>query len=354
MAFAELPFLDSFAHWSTGTFQGKYANVAGGQLFISTTGGRSGLNGAAINGGGVGANGTVTLLNNYSDIYAGMANWFQVQSGNNLFQLVYSLGGGRFPDIELFGNGDGTYTIRIRSVNGSVTNHSVTQVFGTAGRPLSTNTWYYFEVALQFPTTSKATASVYVNGNLEVSALTMDLTGVDSFSPAGVNQAVWTMPNNGFQQRICDYYVSQSSNYGDGVVVAIFPNGSGNYNQWNSGTPNAAHWQNVDETIPDSNTSYNICTSTGNKDSYMMQDIPAGVTVKALQSLIWAEKDAAGPASIQTLYRNSATDQTGNTWFPSENNYFYFREGNELSPFTGSSWTAGEINAMEFGQTRIT
>lgn len=350
MAFAELPFYDSFAHYSNTTYQGKWTSLSASNFSLNNSGGRSGLNGA-LHASGIGvSSASLTLLGSYGHLYCGFAFKTAAWGGGNLVVYDNANIGAEGPQVSITRNGDGTFSLNVQAYNNTTFDFGVSQIFGLNGRPLSLNTWYYFEVDANIVSTTQLQATVRVNGNVEVSNLTLNLVGGAHFLATVWRHFTIYGGNTGSTSDTCDLYLTSTGFYGDGIVMLLKPTAAGNYTVW---TPLAgSNWSNVNEVPPDSDTTYNSSANVGDKDSYTMSNVPTGVIIKGVQSLGWIDKDATGVASYQPLYRSGVSDQLGGTYNPSLSQYQYFREGDETSPFTGIAWTYTEVNGMEFGQQR--
>lgn len=137
---------------------------------------------------------------------------------------------------------------------------------------------------------------------------------------------------------------------GDSSVLTRFPDGNGNYSQGvNSGSTSVNNYTYVDENPPNT-TDYVAFATTGDKDTYTFQDIPAG-TVYGIQQAMYASKSDAGARTMRNIQRiagadfASAVDQSlGVT--PT---YAAKLDVLQVSPATGVSWTVTELNGTEFG-----
>ncbi|MGH2512941.1 MAG: hypothetical protein ACRDGQ_09660, partial [Candidatus Limnocylindrales bacterium] len=102
---------------------------------------------------------------------------------------------------------------------------------------------------------------------------------------------------------------------GDVRIVALLPNGAGNYTEWDGLTGAATHWQAVSENPPNDDTSYvsDTLAIPGHRDTYTLADLPAAIagTVPAVQAIAYARKDDAGVRTIATMVRSAAADATG-------------------------------------------
>jgi hypothetical protein len=136
---------------------------------------------------------------------------------------------------------------------------------------------------------------------------------------------------------------------GDVTVRTILPSGNGNYSQLTgSDADQVNNYQLVDES-PASSTDYVGSPTVGLKDSYLLSDLPAGVTqIKALQSNIYAAKSDATLASSKVLLRTGGTDYYGNTQGMGTS-FQTYSQIFALNPNTAIAWTVADINGLEAG-----
>lgn len=142
-----------------------------------------------------------------------------------------------------------------------------------------------------------------------------------------------------------DLYIADDF-LGDLRVITLYPQANGTYFQW---TPSAgSNYQNVDESAPDLESSYNSADTAGAKDSYDMQAVGLTGAVKAIQTLAYVRKDDAGSRTVRLLTRSGGTDYFGPDE-PVNDSYHYIRQIRETDPATGLGWTVAGVDAAEFG-----
>jgi hypothetical protein len=348
MAWSELPFLESGAISDANNSRWTVAIGTFGQFHQGA--GRSGL---AINGAWS-ATGGVTLgqvlVGAYTSLWCGAA-FFNLYAGGQADLIRLNLDNtpdAGCPQARLFINGDGSMQVTL-SINGGA---SVTSAkFSLSNRPLVNGVWYFIEIGVVVSGGNTITCDVFVN---DVHLLVAFSNNFGAFTNSNWNRVWFTASSAGAGSSLGDLYINKSGFYGDGYVLVLRPDSAGNYTQWTSSTANP-NWQNVDE-YPPSAAAYNSSANIGDKDTYGLTDLPAGyTTIKAVQADVWAEKDNTGAAGFKALWRSGGVDSLGTQeFFPQSGAYEYFREGNELSPFSGAAWTFAELNAIEFGQQRTT
>lgn len=136
---------------------------------------------------------------------------------------------------------------------------------------------------------------------------------------------------------------------GDTWMCMLLPEGVGTHADW---TPSAgANWQCVDDNPPNDDTDYNLSGTATDRDSFEMEDLPAGIagTVHAVCAVIDARKDEAGIRTIQPSLRSGGVDYDG-TGVNVPNNYaFHILEAWETDPDTAAPWIVAGVNAVEAG-----
>lgn len=227
----------------------------------------------------------------------------------------------------------------------------------TSTLTLSLNTWYYVECKVVIANAG-GTAEIHVNG-VEWATFTGDTqaTANATASVIMIGRDADAAPNLGADQIsfddifICDGSGGTNNTFlGDVQVDAIFPDGVGFYTEWDTVFGAAAHWQAVDETTPDEDTTYIESTTVNDRDTFTYQDVGSGVTgIKGIQVVIRAKKVDASAVNIRRLHRSSGgVDSEGADIAPSTA-YTFHREILETNPDGGAAWTPTSLNGSEFG-----
>lgn len=150
---------------------------------------------------------------------------------------------------------------------------------------------------------------------------------------------------------ICDSAGSDHNGFqGDVMVETIRPNGAGNYTDF---TPSAgSNYQNVDETTPDGDTTYNSSGTLDHKDSYAMSAL-ASVTgaVKAVMLNANIRTPEAALIQAKLLLRASGVDAESVAF--NVNRSYLHRRAAFNTDGDGSAWTIAKVNAMEAGVHRL-
>jgi len=244
--------------------------------------------------------------------------------------------------LEIQMNSDGTLNV---TRNGTV--------LGTSGASITAGNYHYIE----FKATINDTTGSYelrLDGVNILSASNVDTkntanTSINSVTlgaSSGTLGALVTYKYDDFY--ILDTTGSAPNNnfLGDVRIDSIYPSADGNYTQWTTST-GSTHYTLVDETAPNG-TDYVYDGTTGNKDSYSMQDVPAltaqtiyGVKVKAA-----ALKDDAGSRTLKVGARSSTTDSVSSAQAITTSQLYYWHIL-ETNPATSAAWTESAVNAME-------
>lgn len=227
---------------------------------------------------------------------------------------------------------------------------STTVATGTTA--LNPGTWYYVEVKVVIAGAS-GSVEVHLNGVSEIAATTGNFasTNVDTI---GLNGARSGASNT---VDFDDIYVLDTTGsaprntfLGDVRVATIYPSSDGAHTAWtpDSGT---AHFSRVNETTPDGDTSYVSDSTPGDIDSYGFGDIDGAATVYGVQTNLYARKDDAATRQIAPLTRQASTDYVGATVTLGSTYTTYSQLFNQ-DP-VAADWTAGNVNADEFGVKEI-
>jgi hypothetical protein len=138
---------------------------------------------------------------------------------------------------------------------------------------------------------------------------------------------------------------------GDCRVQCLFPDGAGASSGW---TPlSGTNFSNVDDSVPDNDTTYVSTGAAGTIDTYSMQNLAATTgSVKAVQTVIDARKDDSGTRTIAPVFHIGASDYVGSN----QNimtTYAMFLQVYQVSPATAIAWTVAEVNALNAGQKLV-
>ena len=252
------------------------------------------------------------------------------------------------PIIAFYDSGAEQCSVRLDGAGHIVVSRNGTTLATSPGT-ISANTWYH----IQFKATINNSTGAYevrVNGTATgwIGAATgANTRGTGSNNSA--NQAC--MGNVATGWRFTNYVVTDDF---PGVVQGAYLHGAaaGNYQQWtpNSGDNRGA----VSWTLTDDDASFVSSTTSGNKDTFVMDDVPSPGTpaILGIQHVIYAKQDAGVQRTIRPKTRIGSTDYNG-TSVNTGASYTFYTEAVSVSPATSSAWTKAEIDGAEFGYENV-
>jgi hypothetical protein len=234
-------------------------------------------------------------------------------------------------------------------------------VLGTSVESIPLTTWVYFECKITIHDTTGAYEIRFDGANvLSASNVdTKDSTDTNVFSIIIGNSSGTS--SNGVAVAtgyyINDFYVCDDSGsiandfLGPCRVDALYPSGNGNSSQWVGSDGNSTdNYLLVDETSPDSDTTYVESGTSTNKDTYAFGDIShTPSNIYGVQVSAYAKADDAGTRIIGVATRSAAADYNASTTHAVGQSYAYHPTVLETDPATSAAWTKVNLNAAEFG-----
>ncbi len=210
-------------------------------------------------------------------------------------------------------------------------------------------TWVH--IGIKLTTGAAGTVTVRFDDVVHLNAVSSDfLSGSNNFvSRVGFSAAQQSNSSTFYDDIvIMDTTGSDNDFKGSGLhCVASFPTAAGDSTQW---TPSAgSNFQNVDDTDPDDDTTYNSSNSNGQLDLYNITDLPA-FNGSVLGVDIWSvlRKTTGGTEEAKlALKTNSAIYYGDNIALTSS--YALYRKQQILNPTTGVAFTQAEANALQIG-----
>lgn len=215
---------------------------------------------------------------------------------------------------------------------------------------------YYVEMQV---TIDNAAGAVEVRLNDDV---VIDVSGVDTQATSNAQVSAFELGGDCSSAAMVHrysryddlYVVDDSGSYcndflGDTRLCALFPEGTGAHADW---TPTAGNnWQCVDDNPPNDDTDYNHTLTPTDRDSFEMEDLPAGIsgTVHAVCAVLNARKDNAGTRTIQPAVRSGGTDYDGDSVNLPNGYEFRTMYAWETDPDTVAPWLVAAVNAVEAG-----
>lgn len=239
--------------------------------------------------------------------------------------------------------------------NRAITSTGGTQLGSNSSSALSAATNYYIELVVTVDNTV-GTVDVFVNGS---TTGWISLTGQDTQQTANAYANAFGLgcSANGNNQYVDDVYCISGSGSapttrrGDSKVLASLPAvGNGSLTAWTPST-GSDHGAMVDDTTPDSDTTYNEGTAATYTDSYVGTALGGSGTVHGVVLRNFLKKTDAGTCDTRNLVRIGSTNYYGSVENLSTS-YLYYNTIWATSPATGDAWTVSAIDAMQRGVER--
>ena len=320
-------FMDSFDHYSTSDIGKKW--TAGNSGAISAGNGRGGS--ASVRWSGS-QNGPEVSVANLVTVYAGFA--FRMQDDGMLSDALAIL--------RLLDGGSIQLDMCLNTDNFIMVKRGGTSVVATAGTgALAAGSFYHIESRFTLHPTV-GSCEVRVNGTVVLNA-----TGLNLVTSGNVycNTVMLLTGGGTSTYDFDDFWITTDAFLGDCRVIALLPQGPGNYSQW---TPSAGlGWQCVDEASMNGDTDYVSSGTPGQRNSYDFASAGSGI-VKAVQQVSACRKDDAGSRTMKQFARISGTDYDGSAISVGDS-YAMQRRVMDVNPATGTAWTAAQVDAAEFG-----
>ena len=331
-----LRFIDSFDHYATPTR--KWTTIA----YAPTISVGNGRNGTACLRGANGDQNVTLTLDNQATWIVGFAHRRSVFNCDFMALIDVAT-----VQVDLFVNSDGTISVRRAST-----------VLGTTTWSMSVNTWYYIELKVTI-SDANGVAELRVNGDTKLS-----LSGVDTKQTANASANVVRIGGTTIRigtydwddLYICDGVDATSTQgapfndfLGDCRVVALSPNGAGNYNSdWTRvGTGVDSDHKAVMESPDDADSTYLSSNTAGHRSSWALGNLTVG-TVKAVAMSVVARKDDAGSRVIDVFARRNGVDTDRGRNYILGDSYLSYGDIWGKHP-DGAAWTASEVDNLEVG-----
>lgn len=274
-----------------------------------------------------------------------VGNGVYCNSGNSNCIVFYG-DAGTTVHIAVYRNASGLIEIRRGGVGGTLL------ATGTTTIPLTT--WFYMEASVTISDTvgevhvrlnGAGTDEVSYTGDTKNGGTANTIDKIQIATTAGAANVWYTdvyilndtgsAPNNAF--------------LGDVTVRTLSPSGNGNSSQLLGSDGNSTdNYLLVDEK-PFSATDYAGSATTGQKDTYALNDLPASVAnVYGVQVNANMLKSDAGLGQSRVVIRSGGTDYGGTTRVLSTGSVTY-HELYEQNPNTSAQWTPANVNGLEAG-----
>jgi len=277
-------------------------------------------------------------------IVVGWAGKMQIPASTSSFLRVYGVN--RHISFSVDTNG------AIRIIGPTV------EIANSANDVVVDDEYQYYEMKVKVAS-SGGFVEVRVNG-VEV----INETGLDTHDGTNgdlelARSIVFRCPTISAGHRVDDVYVLDDSGdapykdfLGDIRVDTLFPTGDGAQSQFDTATPSSNHWENVDETPADDETSYNESATAADKDLFTFPALPVitpAHTHFGVKVMGWLRKTDAGIADHRFLCRPDATNFDNGTDLACETEYRAHFHIFEEDPDASAPWVDATVNASEFG-----
>lgn len=344
-----LLFLDSFDHYSTSQNSRKWT-IAGSNAHPT---GRTN-NGVEVSGGSTMLK---TLMEEYVSVTAGGA--YKTAGFANAIFTISNVARGNVPTVKLDHVGDGRLRMNIGNTN--------TTPFSNF--TVNTNEWYFVELNATIAAVGgtgtdssnvKTAYTVRVNNNQIANGTVTNSGDYYGTGSGNLNYANVKIegPGGGLTAIHDDLYISDGEFLGDIRVYVLRPNDNHATSDWaQGGTSTGTNDYNfINDTNPNDDTGYLLSTATNQVQFTEMEDITGfSGSIKGAQAVWCMEKSDGGEGIFQGLLLDgtgTGGTHTSSIWYPSYASYLFFHKGYSTSPFTGTSWTETEIDAIKQGEKR--
>lgn len=242
-------------------------------------------------------------------------------------------------------------------------------LIATYATPLAPNTLYHFEIKLtidpsvglcQVRINGNTTPAINFSGNTRTSA--NSFTDQVRFGPTA-NAASY---HNYYSHLVIFDNTGAAPNDWIGVKriytqLLTADSASGGLNAFATAPSQApgAHFNNVKETPPDDDATYNSDSAPGDRESYRVAGLPATLSnIIAVTEFVRMKIDDAGPHQVALVARNGSSDTVGASQSLA-GGYLYYSEVFPRDPNTGADWTpagfgTGANSNAEFGLQIVT
>lgn len=224
---------------------------------------------------------------------------------------------------------------------------------GTSPIAVTANSYAYVEIAVRLHP-SAGSIVVHVD-RVEV----LNLPNVNTVNSGGGYFTLMGFRGAGDGNDVDDVYVCDPTGpapwnalLGDCQVDARRPIAAGANTGWlPTGGPN---WQNVVDTAPDADATYNTATLVGAVDTYKLEPVPIGVaTILGVQHNLNLRKTDTAACIVAPVVCLSGVNYVSDHQFSPALAFAYARHLQSVNPATGRLWIVGDFNAAEFGVKRL-
>lgn len=219
--------------------------------------------------------------------------------------------------------------------------------------------WQYIEMEVKISNSATGVIHIKVNGVTvlnEINVVTRNGVGQNFTDAIQFRGQESVSVADGEHAKIDDIYILDDSGpapyndfLGSIIVETLFPDGAGDDTDW---TPSAgSNFQNVDEVVFDSDTTYNSANTSTNLDLFTVDDlavITGTVYGVAIDNIVRVTEP--GAVSFFNKVKSATTEGTGDT-VGIGNIDVYSLESHifEQDPNAAAAWTPTTVNAMQIG-----
>jgi hypothetical protein len=221
--------------------------------------------------------------------------------------------------------------------------------YGTASVTLAIGIWYYFELQFKINNTT-GSIILYVNG-VQVYSFSGDTNRITGLTAVAIGVGPGTVTVLFDDVYVLDSTGSVNTTFlGDCQVQTLSPNGNGTTSQFvGSDADSTDNYLLVDDdTAPDDDTTYVESATSGNKDTYAYEATSSLGTIHGVGVTTLGKKVDAGAADMYAIAR-SGTTEGDSAALGMSTSYTAQQAIYETNPDTAAAWTAGGIDAAEFG-----
>lgn len=295
---------------------------------------------------------TVATANEHATFTAGAAFRFDSSLTAAVDILQFASDNNVTKHVTLTLNTNGTITARRGTSAGTI--------LGTSSAlTLSATEFNYIEAKVKLHDTT-GTVDIQVTNLSGVTSSVLSLSAQDTKN-AGTKTVLDTVTwgtYNATTQALCDIYLTNGAGsvnagfLGNTSVEPLFPNGNGSSSQLVGSDGNSIdNYLLVNEVLLGLST-YTGSGTAGDKDLYVMSDLPAGFdTIYGVMATACADRSAsAAPNKIRPVVRSSGTNSTGTDHATTTSLAGAYFDVFELDPATSAVWASqAAVNAAEIG-----
>lgn len=216
---------------------------------------------------------------------------------------------------------------------------------GNRKKRLKNGAWHYIEFKA-FVSDTVGTAEAWIDGTKVI-----DANNLDTKNTANTDFRWVGFPPNGGQQDPAyydDVYVTDGNRLGDLRMTNLLPTADTADKDF---VPNAGgtNYTQVDEVVPDLDTTFVQGSTVGDLDFFTSQDAPATMdSIVAFCPWVYAKKTDATARTLKPKVRSGASIGDGDN-LTLTTTYAYSLKIMETDPQGGGAWTSARVNAAEVG-----